>query len=84
MSRSPRDYLLHIYDETQYLIDSSGGLDRSAFLASGTLKRAFVKCIEIIGEAAKQIPDSLRSKYPSVLAFDQRNARSSYPRVLRR
>ncbi|MCL5995946.1 MAG: DUF86 domain-containing protein [Chloroflexi bacterium] len=66
MSRSPRDYLLHIYDETQYLIDSSRGLDRSAFLASGTLKRAFVRSIEIIGEAAKQIPDSLRSKYPSV------------------
>lgn len=31
-----------------------------------TLKRAFVRSIEVIGEAAKQIPDDLRQKHSRV------------------
>lgn len=31
-----------------------------------TLKRAFTRSIEIIGEAAKQVPDEVRKKYPDI------------------
>jgi uncharacterized protein with HEPN domain len=31
-----------------------------------TLRRAFVRSLEIIGEAAKKIPDSFRARYPAV------------------
>ncbi len=31
-----------------------------------TLKRAFVRSIEIIGEATKKIPNDLRQKYPEI------------------
>lgn len=63
MSRSVREYLKHIQDEIAYLSQATSGLTKSTFLADETLKRAFVRSIEIIGEATKQIPDSLREQY---------------------
>jgi uncharacterized protein with HEPN domain len=42
------------------------GLGKDAFLKDETLKRAFVRSIEVIGEAVKQIADSVRQKYPSI------------------
>lgn len=66
MSTSMRAYLEHILNETRYLIGHSQGLRKEAFLRDDTLKRAFVRSLEIIGEAAKQIPDDVRQKYPCV------------------
>ena len=37
----------------------SGGL-RERFLVDATLQRAFVRSLEIIGEAAKRVPESSR------------------------
>lgn len=51
------DYLRHILDEAEYIISKSKGLNKSSFLKDKTLKRAFVRSIEIIGEAAKKLPD---------------------------
>ena len=31
-----------------------------------TVKRAFVRSIEIIGEAAKQVPEEVRQRYPHI------------------
>jgi uncharacterized protein with HEPN domain len=66
MSLSPLEYLQHILDETDYLINETQGLDHAQFIQDETLKRAFVRSIEIIGEAAKQVPDNLRQKYPQI------------------
>jgi uncharacterized protein with HEPN domain len=66
MPRSVREYLKHILDETGYLMESSQGIGKKRFLEDPTLRRAFVRSIEIIGEAAKQIPDSFRRQYPEV------------------
>jgi len=56
---SAREYLQHILDETAYILASSAGLDKATFVQDETLKRAFVRSIEIIGEAVKQIPEPL-------------------------
>ena len=66
MSFEPRDYLRHILVEADYLINRSAGLTAASFLADETLRRAFVRSLEIIGEAAKKIPDEFRTRYPSV------------------
>ena len=66
MSPSAREYLQHILDETTYIINNSVELDKASFLQDETLKRAYVRSIEVIGEAVKQLPDGLRQKYSAV------------------
>lgn len=66
MSRSAQEYLRHILDEIIYLRTTAQNLDKETFVNDETLKRAFVRSIEIIGEAAKQIPEDLRQKYPHI------------------
>ena len=66
MSRSPRDYLLHIRDEVAFLVGHSEGLTFEAFERDETLRRAFVRSLEIIGEATKQLPPALLERYPAV------------------
>jgi uncharacterized protein with HEPN domain len=61
-----RPYLIHILQEIDYLLAESTGLDSDRFSADPTRKRAFVRSLEIIGEAAKNIPDSFRQQYPDV------------------
>jgi len=36
------------------------------FLQNETLRRAFVRSLEIIGEAAKKLPDEFRTQYPNL------------------
>ncbi len=66
MSFEPRDYLRHILVEADYLIGRSEGLSFEAFFADETLRRAFVRSLEIIGEATKKVPDDFRANHPTV------------------
>jgi uncharacterized protein with HEPN domain len=66
MSFEPRDYLRHILVETDYLIEHSAGVSYDAFTADETLRRAFVRSLEIIGEAARKVPADFRAQYPAV------------------
>ncbi|WP_448545382.1 HepT-like ribonuclease domain-containing protein [Roseiflexus sp.] len=63
MSRSAVEYVRHILDETGYLMDRAQGLTWDQFMRDETLKRAFVRSLEIIGEASKKIPDDFKQKY---------------------
>jgi len=66
MSFEPRDYLRHIQIEINFLIQTSAGVTLERFLDDATLQRAFVRSIEVIGEAAKQVPDTFRRQHPQV------------------
>lgn len=66
MPLSPLEYLRHMLDETQYLMDEKQSLSKEKFLQDATLKRAFVRSIEIIGEASKKVPPDLKTRYPGV------------------
>ncbi len=62
MSPSAREYLQHILDETTYMMTNSVDLNKTEFLQNETIKRAYVRSIEVIGEAVKQLPDELRQE----------------------
>lgn len=66
MPLSVREYFQHILAETTYILTTSADLDKASFIQDETLKRAYVRSIEVIGEAIKQIPDPLRQKYPTI------------------
>ncbi len=66
MSFEPRDYLRHILVEADYLIDRSADLSYDTFASDETLRRAFVRSLEIVGEAAKKVPEDFRAQHPVV------------------
>ena len=66
MSFEPRDYLRHIAVEADYLLGSSASLTFDTFARDETLRRAFVRSLEIIGEAAKKVPPEYRAAHPQV------------------
>ncbi|MEP0546661.1 MAG: DUF86 domain-containing protein [Rhodothermales bacterium] len=66
MSRPDTVYLRHILDEAIYLASASDGLDQSTFLTDPTLRRAFARSTEIMGEATKQLSADLRDRYTDV------------------
>jgi uncharacterized protein with HEPN domain len=66
MPHSPVEYLRHILDETIFLIERAHTLDQGRFMADAALQRAFVRSLEIIGEATKRVPLELREKHPEI------------------
>ena len=66
MSFEPRDYLRHILAEADFLLETCEGLTFTAFESDETIRRAFVRSLEVIGEAAKNVPDGFRSQYPEI------------------
>jgi len=64
--KQPEELLRHILDECDFVIEMSAGMDIEDFLCDETMKRAFARSIEIIGEAAKQVPDDYKRKNPHV------------------
>lgn len=66
MTKLPHELLKHIRDECQFLITNSTGIELDDLLEDEVLKRAFIRSIEIIGEASKSIPNSYKSDHGDV------------------
>ena len=66
MSLSTSEYLHHILDETIYLISEKENINKEQFLQNATITRAFVRSIEIIGEASKKVSLEIKNRYPDV------------------
>jgi uncharacterized protein with HEPN domain len=66
MSFEPLEYLRHILVEVEYLLAQSQGLTFESFAADETLQRAFVRSLEVIGEAVKNLPEEFRASHPEV------------------
>ena len=66
MSPSATECLRHILDECDYLGRESADLTPADFLADETRKRAFVRSLEIIGEATKKLPPVVREAAPEI------------------
>lgn len=66
MSKDPKEYIKHIYDECSYIISVTENLVFEDFLDDETLKRAVVRSLEIIGEATKKIPTDFKDKWSTI------------------
>jgi len=66
MSFEPRELLRHILVETDFLLGASAGVTREQFASDETLHRAVVRSLEIIGEASKRIPATMREAHPDI------------------
>jgi len=66
MSKLPIEYIKHICDEINFLIESASAIDEGRFMRDGTLQRAYSRSLEIIGEAAKNIPEDFKKKYSEI------------------
>lgn len=66
MALSIEEYLRHILDEAEFLERAANGLTLERFLDDEIIKRAFVRSVEVIGEAVKKIPADRRAKYPDI------------------
>jgi uncharacterized protein with HEPN domain len=65
-SREYQDYLLDMLDASEKVTAFITGMTEAQFLRDDKTQFAVVRGLEIIGEAAKKIPDSARAKYPHV------------------
>lgn len=64
-----RNVTLYVRDIVQNMQDAEEfiqGMSYDQFVADKKTFNAVVRSIEVIGEAAKHVPESVRSKYPAV------------------
>jgi uncharacterized protein with HEPN domain len=66
VSLSPHEYIHHILDEIDYILTQTSGMDYDSFAGNPTLKRAFVRSLEIIGEASKKLPEDVKAMQPDI------------------
>ena len=66
MSLSPHEYIRHILDEIDYILTQLSDTDVDSFLKDATLKRAFVRSLEIIGEASKKLTEDVKATQPDI------------------
>ena len=62
----PEDLLGHILDEADYLTRRSSAIDYDTFVRDEDLRRAFVRSLEIIGEATRRLDAEFRARYPDI------------------
>jgi uncharacterized protein with HEPN domain len=66
MLPSTLELLRDILREAEFLESEAQRINREAFLGNEVLKRAFVRSVEVIGEATKQVPQDTRAQFPNI------------------
>jgi uncharacterized protein with HEPN domain len=66
MTKNSLIYLEHINACIQKITDYTNGMDEASFLKDSLKQDAVIRNFEIIGEAAKQVDDDFRLKYPHI------------------
>ena len=61
-----RDYVADILTAIQEVEDFTRGMEYEAFAADKKTVNAVVRSLEVMGEAAKRVPDAARLQYPDV------------------
>jgi uncharacterized protein with HEPN domain len=65
-SRDYRDYIQDILDSIDEIENFIEGMKFEEFVKDKKTINAVTRSVEVIGEAAKKIPKSIRNKYPTI------------------
>jgi uncharacterized protein with HEPN domain len=74
-ARRDFDYLLDIEDAIRRIIAYSAGMDWDAYIVDYKTQDAIVRNLEVIGEATKNISETIRDQYLSIPWKDMANTR---------
>ncbi|MFH2045407.1 MAG: HepT-like ribonuclease domain-containing protein [Pseudomonadota bacterium] len=66
LSLSYHEYILHMLDEIDFVLSQVSETDYESFLNNATLNRAFVRSLEIIGDASKRLPENIKAMQPEI------------------
>jgi len=66
MTRDMRLYIADILESVAKIRQYTGNLSEEDFLADTQIQDAVFRRLEVIGEAAKNVPDDFRNKYPEI------------------
>jgi uncharacterized protein with HEPN domain len=64
--RDPSVRLLHMRDFAHKAIDMAAGRTRSELESNDMLRLALTHLVELVGEAASQVPKEVQQKYPQI------------------
>ena len=59
-------YLLHIVDSCEKILRYTRNMEHGDFIADQMVQDAVLRNFEIIGEAAKHVPDDFRVRHPEI------------------
>ncbi|MFQ6128535.1 MAG: DUF86 domain-containing protein [Thermoplasmata archaeon] len=66
MRRTYRDYVEDILSSLQEVEDFTMDMDFESLIADRKTINAVIRSLEVMGEAAKKMPDSIRDRYPEI------------------
>ncbi|MDR7667004.1 DUF86 domain-containing protein [Methanosarcina sp. Z-7115] len=66
MRKNDSIYLSHILDSIERIEEYTRGMEKEDFSSSNLVQDGTIRQIEIIGEAAKNLSQDLREKYPQI------------------
>ncbi len=66
MKKNEKVYLEHIIESIDNVEDFIKNVSESDFLSSVLIQNGVVRCLEIIGEAVKNLPLGFREKHPDI------------------
>ncbi len=66
MKRNIAIYIRDILENMELAEDFVKGMTYEEFVSDTKTNHAVIRCIEIMGEAAKHVPEDVRQKYPEI------------------
>ena len=66
MKRTLKDYLLDLRGAAEETERFTKGMTLEEFLRDRKTSNAVIRSLEVMGEAAKKIPEEIRSRYPEI------------------